>query len=39
VKIKFFDADGVALEPSVHIPLNLTAQGLVDKISEDKDKY
>jgi hypothetical protein len=39
VEIKFFDADGVPLKPSVHIPLNLPTQGFVDEISEDKDNY
>ena len=39
VEIKFFDADGVPFEPSVHIPLDLPTQGLVDEIGEDKDNY
>jgi len=34
-----FDADGVPFEPSVHIPLDLPTQGLVDEIGEDKDNY
>jgi hypothetical protein len=39
MEIKFFNADGIALEPSVHLALDPPTQGLVDEISEDKDKY
>jgi len=37
VEIKFLEADRVTLEPSIHIPLHLAPQGLVNQISEDKD--
>jgi hypothetical protein len=37
VEVKFLQADCVSLEPSIHIPLDLPPQRLVNEISENKD--
>jgi hypothetical protein len=39
MEIKFFNANGIPLEPSVHLSLDPPTQGFVDDISEYKSSY